>query len=109
MLLNFDSVSLGSNSYEANKEIKLLEELSENRTNLVKGLTALNADPNSPVTVTIKLGNSILVSQTLQPREYITFNTWIVVNNVNALKVISDSTNVDFTIPMIIKANKVEL
>ncbi len=109
MLLNFDSVSMGANTYVANARVALLEELSDNKTNLCKGITALNIDQNTAVVVTLYLGDAVLISQTLNPREYITFNTWVVVNKKNALRFQVDNTNIDFTIPMIIKANKVEL
>lgn len=109
MLLNFESKTMGANSYLSNQDVILLEEFTDKKSNVCKGITALNVDPNGAVTVTIKLGDAILVTQALQPREYITLNSWVVVNKDNPLKIFVDNTNVDFSIPMIIVANKVEL
>jgi len=103
MEVNFDSVSIASGTYNANEDIIILSVPSTaNAKKIAKDLICLNTDASESAVITIKLGSSIILTQTILPGEYIKLSSMITVTQDNPLIVKSTSSNVDFSILMVI-------
>ena len=105
MEVKFDSRSVVSNSYPVNTDIVLVNNNVPENRKICKNIVCLNTSAGTPTVLTLKLGNSIILTQTLEAGEYINYQAMIVVTDDNPLQFTSTTENVDVNVLMILEVS----
>lgn len=105
MEVKFDSKSIVSNSYEINTDILLVNNNVPENRKICKNIVCLNTSAAEAAVFSLKLGNSIILTQKLAAGEYINYQAMIVVTDANPLKFTSTNINVDVNVLMILEVS----
>lgn len=100
-----NSIVVESGTYQPMAPITLVESGSDKIKYYVRNIVLSNTGAGK-VTVSIRLRNNIVISQTLEPDEYFNYTPQLIVNNINPLVVIADKNTLDISVLFI---EKIEL
>jgi len=105
MEVKFDSKSVVSNSYTVNTDIVLVNNNVPENRKICKNIVCLNTSAGEDAVFSLKLGNAIILTQTLAAGEYINYQAMIVVTEENPLQFTSTNENVDVNVLMILEVS----
>lgn len=100
-----NSIVIESGTYQPMEAITLVESGSDTIKYYVRNIVLSNTGFDK-VTISIRLRNNVIISQTLEANEYFNYTPQLIVNHINPLVVIVDKNTVDISVLFI---EKIEL